>query len=165
MGTKTPQDYIKQGKPYEVIQVRNRSWCSYRVSYRPGVQRYIQKTVPPFVKWINDLQKLHRHNLIWMRKIENRVQAIVRVGEYKDWRCELYTYYIEENITTISDLKLNRNYEPYGFEENLRRHKRTLTRNTEGYFIKIRNGLIYKVLNPSVISSSWSKVTLHYLVI
>lgn len=100
-----------------------------------------------------------------MRKIENRVQAIVRVGEYKDFRYELYTYYIEENIATISDLKLNKNYEPYGFEEKLRRYKRTLTHNTEGYFIKTRNGLIYKVLNPGVISSSWSKVTLHYLVI
>ena len=156
MSTKTEEDYIKQGKPYGFINIKNPKWGKVRYGYQP---RYLRKVVPMHVVWKVELEKTYRHNLIWMRKIENRVQAVVRVGEYRDFRYELYTYYIKENIATISDLKLNRNYEPYGFEENLRKHKRTLTHNTEGYFIKTRNGLIYKVLNPGVISYSWSKVT------
>ncbi len=159
----TAQDYVKRGEPYEIIQVRNRNWCSYRP--HRNVPKFITKVVPRYVKWINDFQKLHRVNVIWLRKIENRVQAIVRVGEYREWQCDLYTYYIDENITTVSELKLNKKYEPYGFEEDLRQKKQTLTRNTKGYFIKARNGLIYEVLNPGVISSAWTKITPHFLVI
>ena len=164
MGIKLEKDYVEQGIPYGFITVRNRKWGKYRHGYQP---KFFKKAVPKHVVWKVELEKTHRENIIWLRKIENRVQAIVRVGDYRDWRCDLYTYYIKENFATISELELNKKHESYGLEEELSKKKQTLTRNTRGYFIKARNGFIYEVLNPYVISSGWNKLSdrLYFLAI